>query len=101
MDGENYKGAKTFATIEHLGTTFRIVRRRFGGKAGQGYWGGYWQLLLDDMPVTDMWVRGTIDVASWEYRERLERTFHVGDPDAQARMLKGLATVTSQRKEAA
>ena len=37
IDREDYKGARTLATVEHLGETFQIVRRRFNGKPWRGY----------------------------------------------------------------
>jgi hypothetical protein len=46
---ENYAGARTLATVEHCGLTFRIVRRRFKGKL----WRKYLTLLYEDLPISD------------------------------------------------
>jgi len=34
---EDYSRARALATVEHLGETFRVVRRRFDGKHWRGY----------------------------------------------------------------
>jgi len=90
MNAENYTGARTLASFEHLGTTFRIVRRRFDGK----HWRGYLTLLCGDVPMThDDFKQGCAATAAAEWKARTERTFPPGSKDA---MLKAIADLNSR-----
>lgn len=84
-DHENYSKARTLATFEHLGLTFRVVRRRFDGR----HWRGYLALLFENTPMShDDFKEGDATVAAAEWKARAERTF----PPGSEERLKAIVT---------
>jgi hypothetical protein len=83
---EDYSRSKTLATVEHLGETFRIVRRRFDGKP----WRKYLMVLHDGVPITNEYPWEAIDPkeCACEVKALLSRLI-----TTQEVMMKGLARV--------
>lgn len=71
IDREDYKGARTLATVEHLGETFQIVRRRFNGKP----WRRYVALLHGGVNMASgSYFTDVADAAS-KFGDLLQKTF--------------------------
>lgn len=75
QDKEAYAGARTLATVEHLGETFRLVRRRINGKP----WRKCITLLHGDVCVSYSHPRVTdmsdpVECAAY-YKDQLSRTY--------------------------
>lgn len=84
---EDYSKARTLATVDHLGTTFRVVRRRLDGK----HWRGYLELLCDNTPMTTNDPKcGCPLAAAAEWKSRLERTFPPGSESKMTAVIAGL-----------
>lgn len=49
FDREDYRKARTLASFEYMGETFRVVRRRFDGKP----WRKYLMVLHGNAPVSN------------------------------------------------
>lgn len=71
MQNENYATARALATIEHLGETFKIVRRRHDGKP----WRGYLALVHGDTMVAQSLDAADPKEAAVLYGEKLKKTF--------------------------
>lgn len=72
VDREDYATARTLATVEHFGETFRVVRKRINGKP----WRKYLTLCHGGVSVTSSLTRETDPAAiAKQYKELLSRTF--------------------------
>ena len=84
VDREDYANARTLATIEHLGESFRIVRRRFNGKP----WRKYLALVHGNVNVGSTLHISDVPEMEQECRRLLVKTFSERDS-----LLAGLRTV--------
>lgn len=71
MQNENYTNARTLATVEHCGETFRIVRRRINGKP----WRLYLALVHGATYVANLDPATTAEQGLLVARERLAKCF--------------------------
>ena len=71
IDREDYTNARTLATIEHLGETFRLVRRRINGKP----WRKYLALVHGTVNVASNSHLTEVDEAVAEFEKLLRKTF--------------------------
>lgn len=71
MQAEDYTGARTLATVEHLGETFQIVRQRVNGKL----WRKYVTLLHDGIVMANGGRENDPAEAAAEFKLKFEKVF--------------------------